>query len=254
MGERGTAIVTGGGSGIGLATAACLLRDGWKVAVADLVAENLAAAETILGDAGRERLRFERLDVTDEAAVTRIVAACDAEFGPVRGLVNSAGIGRDVPFFDTTTDMFRRLMEVNVVATFAIAREAAKAMKAHGGGAIVNIASVSGQRGNIGRSAYGASKGAVVNLTRVMAVELADHGIRVNAVAPGPVETAMVREIHSEEIRAIWTRAVPQRRYGQPEEIAEAVAYLLDDDKASYVTGQILSVDGGFTAGGLLHP
>jgi NAD(P)-dependent dehydrogenase (short-subunit alcohol dehydrogenase family) len=120
------------------------------------------------------------------------------------------------------------------------------------GGAIVNIASVSGLRGNIGRTAYGASKGAVVTMTQVMAVELAPDNIRVNAIAPGPVETAMVRAMHTSEARQNWLTRVPQRRYGEPQEIARAAAFLLDEEQSSYVTGHVLAVDGGFLAGGLL--
>jgi NAD(P)-dependent dehydrogenase (short-subunit alcohol dehydrogenase family) len=111
---------------------------------------------------------------------------------------------------------------------------------------------VSGLRGNIGRTAYGASKGAVVTMTQVMAVELASAKIRVNAIAPGPVETAMVRAMHTPDARRNWANRVPQGRYGQPHEIARAAAFLLDEEQSSYMTGHVLAVDGGFLAGGLL--
>ena len=126
-------------------------------------------------------------------------------------------------------------------------------MGERGRGSIVNITSVSGIRGNVGRVAYGASKGGVVTMTKVMAVELAPLGIRVNAVAPGPIETPLVREVHTENVRSEWMRVVPQRRYGTPEEVADAAIFLLDNRRASYVTGQILYVDGGFTAAGLMN-
>ena len=252
MSDDGTAIVTGGASGIGLATVRRLLDEGWRVVAADRDPRALAAAGDMLG-AGEDRLRLAELDVTDEAAFDALVADAAADFGPISGVVNSAGIGRDVPFLDTTADLFRRIYEVNVIGAFLVSRAAARAMRESGsGGAMVNVASVSGLRGNIGRSAYGASKGALVNLTQVMAVELAPSNIRVNAVAPGPIETPLVAEIHTPEIRAGWRRTVPLRRYGTAGEVAGVISFLLDERRASYVTGQILAVDGGFMAGGLI--
>jgi len=143
-------------------------------------------------------------------------------------------------------------LDINLVGTFVVARDVSRLMKAHGGGAIVNIASVSGLRGNVGRSAYGASKGGVVTLTQVMACELAPDNIRVNAIAPGPIETPLVKEMHDDIVRAGWLRHIPQRRYAAPEEITGAASFLLDETKSSFVTGHILNVDGGFMAAGLL--
>ena len=125
-------------------------------------------------------------------------------------------------------------------------------MQHTGGGSIVNIASVSGIRGSKGRSAYGASKGAVINLTKVMATDLAPFKIRVNAIAPGPIETPMVKAVHTDEDRAIYHRFVPMRRYGQPSEIANAVEFLLDERRSSYITGEILAVDGGYRGAGIM--
>jgi len=246
-----TILVTGGASGIGLAVVEAVLAEGWCVVVADLDSKNLERCKGSLG-ASSDRVRYEQMNVADEDAVIRAVAACEAEFGPLAGVVNSAGIGRDVPALDTSVDLFRRMLEVNLIGSFVVSREAAKHMRARGIGSIVNIASVSGIKGNKGRVAYGASKGGVLTMTKVMAVELAPLGIRVNAIAPGPIETPLVQEVHTPEVRAAWMATVPQRRYGSPAEIAGATIFLLDDRKASYVTGQTICIDGGFTAAGII--
>ncbi|MDE2327968.1 MAG: SDR family oxidoreductase, partial [Rhodospirillales bacterium] len=147
-------------------------------------------------------------------------------------------------------ELFDRIIAINLRGTFLVAQAAARAMVAQGGGAIVNIASVSGMRGNVGRTAYGASKGGVVIMSQVMAVELATAGVRVNVIAPGPVDTPLVARMHDAEIRRIWTDAVPMRRYATPEEIAGAAAFLCSED-AGYVTGHVLAVDGGFLGTGV---
>lgn len=251
MSSQETVFVTGGASGIGLAVVEAALAEGWRAIVADRDEGSLDRCKAALGQSG-ERIRFERLDIADEDAVTRCIARCEADFGPITGLVNSAGIGRDVPSLETSADLFRRILEVNLIGSFLVSREVALRMRERGAGSIVNIASVSGLRGNTGRVAYGASKGGVITMTQVMAVELASMGIRVNAIAPGPVETPLVREIHTEQVRAGWLNVVPQGRYGTPSEIASAAIFLLDPAKSSFVTGQTICVDGGFTAAGLV--
>jgi len=146
----------------------------------------------------------------------------------------------------------RKILDVNVVGTFIVARAAARLMKDRGGGAIVNIASVSGLRGGKGRSAYGASKGAVVVLTQVLANDLARYKIRVNAVAPGPVDTPMVKAVHTAADRALWLRHVPMRRYAEPGEIASVIEFLLDGTRSGFMTGEIVAVDGGFRGTGVM--
>lgn len=251
MPQGGSVIVTGGASGIGLAVVEDLLNAGWRVVAADVVPESLEKAKAALAAHG-DTVRFVKMDVTDADEVVRIVAEIDRDFGPLQGVVNSAGIAADIPALDTSPELFRKILDVNVVGSFMVAREAARAMKPRGAGSIVNIASVSGIRGNLGRTAYGSSKGAVVQLTQILAVEFASFGVRVNAVSPGPIDTPMVKALHTEEARGAWMRTVPLRRYAAPVEVAGPILFLLDPEKSSFVTGQNIAVDGGFAAGGLI--
>lgn len=246
----GKAIITGGASGIGAATAELLVEKGWRVAIFDVNPETVSEA------AGKYKasrgVRVGVLDVTDERAVERAVAETAEAFGGVTGLVNCAGIAADRPALETTPELFRKILDVNVVGTFMVAKAAARIMKAAAGGSIVNIGSISGLRGSKGRVAYGASKGAIVTLTQVMANELARHAIRVNAIAPGPVETAMIAKLHTAADRALYSRYVPMKRYARPKEIASAAYFLLDGAQSSYVTGEIIAVDGGYRGAGLI--
>ena len=245
------ALITGAGSGIGLATAQMLLEGGWKVAAVDRDEAALAGLSEKPGKT--PRLFATPLDVTNENAAEKAVAmAAEALGGRIDGVVNSAGIAADIPALDTPIDLFRKILDVNVVGTFIVARAAARLMRHTGGGAIVNISSVSGLRGGKGRSAYGASKGAVCVLTQVLANDLARYGIRVNAVAPGPVDTPMVKAVHSEADRTMWMRYVPMQRYAKPEEIASVIEFLLDGTRSSFMTGEIVAVDGGYRGAGIM--
>ncbi len=229
------ALVTGGLSGIGAAVARRFAEEGATVVVADI-----AAGE---GDA-------LRMDVADAAQVGAGFTAVEARHGRLDLLVHCAGIARDIPFLETPLAVFDQVVAVNLRGTFLVCQAAARMMARTGAGSIVTIGSVSGMRGNVGRAAYGASKGGVATMTQVMAVDLAGHGVRVNCIAPGPVETAMVAAVHDAEIRAAWTQAIPLARYGTPEEIAAAALFLCSDE-ASFVTGHVLAVDGGFLGAGL---
>jgi NAD(P)-dependent dehydrogenase (short-subunit alcohol dehydrogenase family) len=244
------ALVTGAASGIGLATARRLFEAGWKVAAVDRDAGPLARLADELGTPSR--IFTSPLDVTDEPAAEKVVAMAGEALGRLDGVVNSAGIAADIHALETPVDLFRKVLDVNVVGTFIVARAAARVMRNTGGGAIVNISSISGLRGSKGRSAYGASKGAVVVLTQVLANDLARYNIRVNAVAPGPVDTPMVRAMHSNNDRSLWTRYIPMRRYAKPEEIATVIEFLLDGTRSSFMTGEIVAVDGGFRGAGVI--
>lgn len=240
--------VTGGASGIGLAVAEAALAEGWRVALADLDAAALQAAGTRLG---LDPSACTVLDVTEEAAVESWIAAA-AAMGPLRGLVTSAGIAREIPALETPVDLFRRLMDINVTGTFLCARAAARVMREGGGGAIVTVGSVSGLRGGKGRVAYGASKGAVINMTRVLAVDLARHGIRANCLCPGPVETPLVQALTDAAGRRAWERRIPMRRFATPAEVGAMAMVLLDPARSGFVTGQAVAVDGGFVAAGIM--
>ncbi|CAH0182459.1 SDR family NAD(P)-dependent oxidoreductase [Roseomonas sp. CECT 9278] len=237
------AIVTGGVSGIGAAIAARFAAEGARVVAADLAAPEGALDATAA-------IAPLRVDVTAEASTDAMAAAVLAAHGRIDILVNCAGFGQDIPFLDTPVAVLDRIMAVNVRGSFLAAQACGRAMRDAGAGAIVNIGSVSGLAGSSGRAAYGASKGAIVTLTQVMAMDLAQFGIRVNAIAPGPVDTPLTQRVHTPATRDAWTRATMLRRYGTPEEIAAAALFLASDD-AAYVTGHVLPVDGGFIAAGM---
>jgi NAD(P)-dependent dehydrogenase (short-subunit alcohol dehydrogenase family) len=249
-GRARVALITGAASGIGAATAERLLAAGWKVALLDRDAKALEAVHGAC--TGSQHVLAAPVDVTDETAVEKAVAEAVAALGGLDGVVNSAGIAMDIPALDTPVEVFRRILEVNVVGTFIVARAAARVMKERGGGAIVNLASVAGVRGSKGRSAYGSSKGAVIVLSQVLATDLARYGIRVNAVAPGPVDTPMVKAMHTADDRRLWTRHIPMRRYAEPGEIASVIEFLLDGTRSGFITGEVVAVDGGFRGAGII--
>ncbi len=225
------ALVTGGGSGIGAAVARRLAAEGAAVVVADLDPHSVAQ------ELGAEAME---LDVRDEAQVARAVTNLDV-------LVNVAGIGSTTNAPDTPLEIWENVFAVNARGTFLCCKHAVGGMRERGGGSIVNVASIAGLVGLRNRVAYSASKGAVIALTRALAVDHVADGIRVNAVAPGTVDSPWVRRLVEdvgESLDALRARQ-PLGRLGLPDEIAEAISYLVS---AEFVTGSVLVIDGGLTA------
>ena len=244
-----TAIVTGSGHGIGAAVAGRLAAEGAAVLVCDINGERAGEQAKAIKDAGG-RAEAVAVDVRDRAQVEAAVGKAVSAFGGVDVLVNVAGIMDRQPLLEMTDELWHRTIDINLYGTFLFGQIVARRMVAQGkGGHIVNIASNSGVFGGKGRAAYGASKAGVINLTQSMAIELADHGIYVNAVAPGPTKT---RAQQGGEISPNVSSRMILKRFGKPEEIASVVAFMASGE-ASFTTGHVYVADGGFTITGMME-
>ncbi|WP_439578756.1 SDR family NAD(P)-dependent oxidoreductase [Elioraea sp.] len=246
----GRALITGGAAGIGLATARALAAEGARLALLDTDAARLEEAAAELRGSGAEVLALPA-SVAEPAEVCAAFAELDARWGGLDMLVNNAGVIGKRAALALTDEDWSRVMRINLDGVFFCAREAGRRMVAQGAGAIVNLGSIYSLVAAPERLAYCASKAAVAAMTKVLAIEWAAHGVRVNAVAPGYVETDLIgAAVRAGELdTAPLARRTPVGRLARPEEIARAILFLLDPANA-YITGHVLAVDGGWTAYG----
>ena len=245
------AVVTGGARGIGRAIGEWFLRHHYKVAFLDIDKITLAATASEI--ARPDDMIGIHCDVSDPSQVARAAAEVMTKFGRVDALVNNAGVAVFKPILETTFQEWRTVLATNLDGAFLCTHAFAALMIKTGGGAVVNIASISGLRASTLRVAYGTSKAALIHLTKQYAVELGNVGIRVNVIAPGPVETEMSKLVHSVAIRSDYYDTIPLNRYGTTEEMANAVGFLCSEN-ASFINGQVIAVDGGFDAAGVGLP
>jgi NAD(P)-dependent dehydrogenase (short-subunit alcohol dehydrogenase family) len=245
--EGRVALVTGASSGLGAHFARTLAGAGAKIALAARRVERLTALAEEIEGAGGRALPLA-LDVAEPEAVRAVVADCETELGPLGILVNNAGVAVMKPALEQTLEDWDQVMGVNLRGAWLVAQAAGEAMVRQGqGGSIVNIASILGLRATQQLPTYGASKAALINLTRSLALEWARHDIRVNAIAPGYVETEINRQFLTSPAGEKLLKSIPQRRFGQPEDLDGALL-LLCSDAGRYLTGSVITVDGGQTA------
>lgn len=242
MSDRAIALVTGAAQGIGYACAEALAEDGYRLVLADINAEGVGSAAEALGN---DTVGMT-CDMGNPEAINAMFDQIESDIGPVSVLVNNAGIANPGDFLETSVEQFKSVIDVNLIGTFVALQRAAKGMVANQiEGAIVNMSSINAQVAIPAIAAYCSSKGGVMQLTKSSALALAPHNIRVNAVGPGSIDTAMMAGVNAnpEAMNVVMSRT-PLKRIGTPREIGNVVAFLASE-KASYITGETIYVDGG---------
>ncbi|MDH6249408.1 meso-butanediol dehydrogenase/(S,S)-butanediol dehydrogenase/diacetyl reductase [Polynucleobacter sphagniphilus] len=245
------AVVTGGARGIGLAIGQWFLNHGYRVALLDIDKGTLDVTMKTFG--GSVDVIGIHCDVSKPQEVDGAAEKVISAFGNVNALVNNAGVAVFKPVLETSFEEWRTVLGTNLDGAFICSQVFGRLIVEQGGGAIVNIASISGLRASTLRVAYGTSKAALIQLTKQYAVELGNSNVRVNVIAPGPVDTEMAKLVHSVAIRSDYYDTIPLGRYGTPEEMANTVGFLCSDE-AAFINGQVLAVDGGFEATGVGLP
>jgi len=239
------ALVTGGSRGIGKEIVLDFLREGASVWFLDLAPSEFLAEMDQAAQAGGGRVAFKKADVSAAAEVTRVVEEVAAEAGGIDILVNNAGITRDGLIFRMSLESWEKGLSINLTSAFLISQAVARLMIKQRSGSIINMASIAGVGGNAGQANYAASKAGLIGLTRSLAKEAGGRGVRVNAVAPGYIDTEMTRAL-PEAVRQAFVAQIPLARAGQPQEVARVVTFLASD-KSSYVAGTVLRVDGSMS-------
>jgi 2-hydroxycyclohexanecarboxyl-CoA dehydrogenase len=245
--DNRTAVITGAASGIGRAAAQNFAEAGARVILADIDEENGAKAAAELRAAGHAA-DYVKVDLTDAQSIDDFAAGVQQRFGAPDVIVNGAGWGKTMPFWETTPELWNKLIALNFVGPMQLVKAFLPAMIERRSGRIVNISSDAGRVGSLGETVYSGAKGGLIAFTKSLARETARHGITANCVCPGPTETPLLFAVPEKHLDA-FKKAIPMRRFAKPSEVADAILFFASD-RAAYVTGQVLSVSGGLTMAG----